>query len=118
MSEIKKLRELLNLSQDQFAQCLGTTSRTIQNWEAGKVIPKSKLEILRKLATRFPNETFTMFEASDSPGAGLLNDVKGISSQDLKNILGEINSQRKDYMKELDKRNEQIDRLLALLEKR
>lgn len=118
MSDIKKLRELLNLSQEQFAQSIGTTSRTIQNWEAGKVVPKSKLEILRKLAAQFPDETFTMFEASDSPGAGLLNDVRGISSQDLKYILNEINSQRKDYMNELHKRNEQIDRLLSLLEKK
>lgn len=118
MSDIKKLRELLNLSQEQFAQRLGTSTRTIQNWEAGKVVPKSKLEILNKLAAQFPEETFAMFEAADSPGAGMLNDVKGISSQDLKAILDELNHQRKEFLNEIQKRDEQIDRLLTLLEKK
>ena len=118
MSDIKKLRDLLNLSQEQLAQRLGTTARTIQNWESGRVVPKSKIGLLRQLAAQFPNETFSMFEATNSPGAGLLNDVRGISSEDLKNILEEINSQRKDYMIVIQKRDEQIDRLLSLLEKK
>lgn len=47
--EIKKIRSELGLSQDELAGKIGVTIRTIQNWEAGKVIPKSKHELLRSL---------------------------------------------------------------------
>ena len=49
MTDIKKIREQLDMTQEQFAQELGTTVRTIQNWEAGKVIPKSKEALINKL---------------------------------------------------------------------
>lgn len=115
MTDIEKLRGLLDLTQESFASRLGVSARTIQNWEAGKVVPKSKLTILREMAAKFPHESFSLFEASDSPGAGYGNDI-GISSEDLKRVLDEISSQRKDYMAELERKDSQIDRLLNLLE--
>lgn len=115
MTDIERLRKLLNLTQETFASKLGVSSRTIQNWEAGKVIPKSKLTLLREMAAKFPNEAFSLFEVSDSPGAGYGNEV-GISSEDLKRVLDEISNLRKDYMAELSRKDSQIDRLLTLLE--
>lgn len=61
MSDIKKLRELLNWTQEQLAANLCTTTRTIQNWEAGNKIPKSKFASLEKLASQFPDENFSLF---------------------------------------------------------
>lgn len=43
---IKKIREKLNLSQEAFAERLGVHTRTVQNWESGGTIPKSKHAIL------------------------------------------------------------------------
>lgn len=115
MTDIEKLRNLLDLTQEAFAAKLGVSARTIQNWEAGKVVPKSKITILSQMAAKFPNESFSMFEATDSPGAGYGNEV-GISSEDLKRVLDEISSQREDFMAELERKDSQIDRLLSLLE--
>lgn len=115
MFDIERLRNLLNLTQEAFALKLGVTARTIQNWESGKVIPKSKLSVLKELATKFPNESFTVFEATDSPGAGMGNDVSGISSADLKRILDEMGAQRKDYMNQIDRKDRQIESLIEIL---
>lgn len=115
MSDIERLRTLLNMTQESFASKLGVTARTIQNWESGKVIPKSKLSILKDLAAKFPNEPFTIFEATDSPGAGVGNDVSGISSVDLKRILDEMGAQRKDYMNQIDRKDRQIESLIEIL---
>lgn len=120
MSDIKKLRELLKLTQAEFAERLDTSERTIQNWESGKVVPtKPKLRILKQLAAEFPDTTFAMFEVVDSPNAGYGN---GISSVDLKRILDGIDAQRKDLLaeikekdKEIARRDAQIDELINLL---
>lgn len=47
--DIKQIRESLNLTQQEFANKLGMSLRSVQNWEAGGVIPQSKHEIIRKL---------------------------------------------------------------------
>jgi repressor LexA len=47
--DIKKIREKLTLSQSSLASLLGVSLRTVQNWEAGENIPKTKHEILRNL---------------------------------------------------------------------
>lgn len=115
MSDIEKLRNLLNLTQETFASRLGVSARTIQNWEKGKVIPKSKLAMLKELAAKFPNESFTLFEATDSPNAGMGNEMSGISSADLKRILDEIDSQRKDFIAQIERKDKQIEDLISIL---
>jgi transcriptional regulator with XRE-family HTH domain len=51
MSEfnIKKEREKLGLTQSELAKKIGVSLRTVQNYENGEVIPKSKYEILRNV---------------------------------------------------------------------
>lgn len=106
MSDIKKLRELLKLTQAEFAERLNTTERTIQNWEGGKATPtKPKLKLLKQMAAQFPEATFAMFGAVDSPNAGYGN---GISSADLKRILDEIDAQRKSFMEEISRQHDEI----------
>jgi transcriptional regulator with XRE-family HTH domain len=50
--DIKKLREMLNISQEKFAEMLGVSLRTIQNYESGGVIPKSKYAMLTSHTAR------------------------------------------------------------------
>lgn len=118
MTDIEKLRSLLNMTQERFAEKLGVSARTVQNWEAGGNVPKTKFSTLQEMAAQFPNEKFVFIEAKNSPGAGENNDVRGINSQDLKRILDSINEQRKDFLAEMARKDAQIDRLIALLEKR
>lgn len=115
--DIKRLRNLLGCTQEEFAQLLGTTARSVQNWEQGKPITKSKLKIFERLVSKYPDESFTFFRVNDSPGAGLGNEVTGLSSADLNKLIGEMASQRKDFMSQLKKKDEQIDSLIKLLAK-
>ena len=48
-SDIKKMRNELGLSQEALAEKIGVHIRTIQNWESGGTIPKSKVDILQSL---------------------------------------------------------------------
>lgn len=47
--DIKNIRTRLNISQEDLAKKLGISTRTVQNWESGRVIPKSKHAILRNI---------------------------------------------------------------------
>jgi transcriptional regulator with XRE-family HTH domain len=47
--KIKEFRKAFNISQEKFAEMSGVTLRTIQNYESGGVIPKSKYAIFRKI---------------------------------------------------------------------
>ena len=47
--EIKEKRKKLGLTQDDLAKKIGTTKRTIVNYEKGEVIPISKQEILHQV---------------------------------------------------------------------
>lgn len=117
MADIKKLRKLLGDTQKQFADRFGVAERTVQNWEKDETsIPSTKLTQLRELAAKFPKETFTLL-AVDSMGAGLGNEV-GISSADLKMILDEMDSQRRELIMELNKKDKEIARRDAQIEKR
>lgn len=48
-NEVKQIRESLGISQEILAEKVGVHTRTIQNWESGGKIPKSKDAILRSL---------------------------------------------------------------------
>lgn len=49
--DVKKIRKNLNISQDKLAEMIGVSLRTIQNYEMGGVIPKSKHAILHSIET-------------------------------------------------------------------
>lgn len=105
----------MDLTQEAFASRLGVSTRTIQNWEGGKIIPKTKIAVLKNLASMFPKESFTMFDATDSPGAGYGTEVQGISSADLKTIMEEMNNQRKDYLEQIEKKDKIIEELIGII---
>jgi DNA-binding transcriptional regulator YiaG len=52
-NEIRKLRESLELTQEQFAKRIGATRGTIARWELGTAKPKGLyLQALEKLKTK------------------------------------------------------------------
>lgn len=52
-NEIKRLREKLNKSQEEFAQLVGVSLQTIYRWETGKTKPsRLALKALQELEDR------------------------------------------------------------------
>lgn len=49
--DIKKIRDKIGVSQEKLAEMIGVSLRTIQNYEAGGVIPKSKYVILHNITS-------------------------------------------------------------------
>ncbi|MDR0830458.1 MAG: helix-turn-helix domain-containing protein [Prevotellaceae bacterium] len=47
--KIREIRENLDFSQEKFAEMLGVTLRTVQNYESGGVIPQSKIPFLQMI---------------------------------------------------------------------
>lgn len=50
--DIKKIRTMLGFTQKQLAETVGVSVNTIQNWESGGKIPKSKHPILQSLIAK------------------------------------------------------------------
>jgi len=50
--EIIELRKKFNLTQDELANLVGVSRRTIINWEDGKTIPKAMQNILETIAQK------------------------------------------------------------------
>lgn len=49
--KIKEIRRALNMSQTEFAKTVGVSLRTVQNWEAGGVIPNTALQRIEDVVT-------------------------------------------------------------------
>lgn len=54
-SEVKRLRERMNLSLVLFAHTLRTNVRTLENWEQGRAKPNAQAALLIKLVSRYPD---------------------------------------------------------------
>lgn len=50
--DIKSLRAKLGVTQKEFAELVGVSVNTVQNWESGGKIPKSKHPILQSLTAK------------------------------------------------------------------
>ena len=55
VEEVAKLRGQLGVSQPKFAQLLGISQKTLQNWEQGRRTPTGPAKVLLKVAARHPN---------------------------------------------------------------
>ncbi len=54
----KFIREQLGLSQIKFAQLLGISTATLQNWEQGRRKPDGPAKVLLNVAARYPEAIF------------------------------------------------------------
>lgn len=53
--EVRKIREKLNKSQSEFAQMIGVSVATLQNWEQGRRQPEGPARALLVVAAKAPN---------------------------------------------------------------
>jgi putative transcriptional regulator len=51
----KEIRENLGLSQSKFANLLGISTSTLQNWEQGRRKPDGPAKILLNVAAKYPD---------------------------------------------------------------
>lgn len=105
--DVKELRSSLGLSQEQFAKKIGVSVRTVANWEAGKVIPASKMELLQGLQ---PNMSQTVTQTGDNAQnvQGNGNQVLPLGSLEVLNkALDEIAEQRNQLARVIDEMSAQ-----------
>jgi|SRR6185437_2791485 len=55
LEEIAQVRERVGLSQPKFAEVLGVSLRTLQEWEQGRRTPSGAAQSLLKIAARRPD---------------------------------------------------------------
>jgi transcriptional regulator with XRE-family HTH domain len=118
MKDVKELRESMKMTQKQFAEYCGVTERTVQKWEAGNTIPP----IVSKFLTYVDNE-FNSGDVIKNEGHNSIvgKDINSQPNKLFEQIIGEIAEQRKLTSKAhelVSKRDEQIDRLISLLERK
>lgn len=129
--ETKELREKFGLSQERFAKLLGVTARTVQNWEAGGTIPQSKQEILHEMSLnpqlyiggeqQNVNGANTTTSTTNNHTTNNYGECDGCTANGIVDkLIDEIAEQRKLFVKSQEqfaKSQEQIDRLLGIIEK-
>ncbi len=54
--DVRGVREKLKASQAEFAEMLGISVRTLQNWEQKRRVPDRPARILIELAASYPNQ--------------------------------------------------------------
>jgi putative transcriptional regulator len=53
--QVKQIREAIKISQNQFAQLIGVSLRTMQNWEQNRTVPTGPARALLKIVASNPN---------------------------------------------------------------
>jgi putative transcriptional regulator len=61
--DIKKIREKLNVSQNEFALMIGVSVRTLQNWEQGRREPEGPAKALLRIALKNPSAVLDALHA-------------------------------------------------------
>lgn len=108
--DIKKIREKLGISQEQLAEMVGVHPRTVQNWESGSTIPKSKHAILRDLVLK-PQRYAGGGEQKNVNGNNINGNNVTVNPADMDKLL-EILSMKEAS---LVKAQEHIDKLLEII---
>lgn len=117
--DVKKLREKLGLSQQQFAALVGSSIKTISNWETGGKIPSVRISQLEAIAASAAARQSTYQTATGSHATQIAGDhthVGGCSSLD--KAMEELAAQRRvteDALARLAKAQSQADDLIAIL---
>ena len=61
--DVKKIREKLHVSQNEFARLIGVSENTIQNWEQGRRKPEGPAITLLKITEKNPKAVLKALHA-------------------------------------------------------
>ena len=126
--DVKKLRELMGLTQQELADRVGVTLRTIQNWESGKPLPERAQRLLVLLADQHENGQNDP-EGTPDEGNPCIRPRKNrrpVFTTDMQRFFETLTQQQELMSRQLDelaltrqliqKKDEQIDMLLKLIQ--
>ena len=118
-NDIKKFRENFGLSQQQLAILVGSSVRTITNWENGGKIPSSRVSQLEALMASAKKSNSTIQTATGANSTQIAGDNAHVGEcETLDRAISEIASQRRlteDTLARLAKAQQQVDDLLQIL---
>jgi transcriptional regulator with XRE-family HTH domain len=100
--KLKDFRTKNNISQEKLAEMLGVSLRTIQNYERGGVIPKSKYAILRKTLTNVAQDNSNKREKDTNLIDKIAQQAEQIG------ILKNENRHQNELIKKLNAENERL----------
>ncbi len=67
--DIKHIRRQIDLTQAEFADLLGVSIKTLQNWEQGRRTPHGAARVLLQVAAKNPNVVKEVVESYDCADA-------------------------------------------------
>lgn len=122
--DVKKIREQKNLTQKELADFCGVTTRTVQNWENGSKIPEIVQKYLLSINGKDESISSVATNNSVSVSANQGSNVNvGKETERLLSLLEHSQKQIDAHLElarakdtQLGKRDEQIDRLLTIVE--
>ena len=132
---VKNLRKDLGISQAEFAKLLGVTQKTVSNWEMGKVIPESKLEMLNNISnTRIVGSIINTGDNCNNDNRQFYSDSPDVLKKQIEDLertiaererllaekeerIKEKDSQIKEKDSQIKEKDSQINTLLSILNK-
>lgn len=63
--DVKGIREGYNLTQVEFAQLMGISLKTLQNWEQGRRTPQGPARVLLQVAEKHPDVVWDVVSSPD-----------------------------------------------------
>ena len=106
--KVKDLRLKKGMTQAELAQIMGVSIQTIKNWESGKKIPSTAMMKLQEV-----------FQSDNNIGdnTNFAHNINGNNSQNGGAVIEVLAHQLDEKDKQISKAQEQIDRLLSIIEK-
>ena len=80
-SPLKKLRDELDLSQEDFGRAIGTTVRTVGRWEAGDSVPTFTIPQMKALIRLLESHGKTIDDLPDELGPRKQTQTKEVNSR-------------------------------------
>lgn len=103
---VRELREKFGLTQAKLASIMGVSTQTIKNWESGKTIPSTAMI---KLQDVFNLRSF-------GEGNTVANNINGDNQQNSGVVINALIRQLDEKDLQVAKSQQQIDRLLTIIE--
>lgn len=122
--DVKALREKLQMTQQELAENVGVTVRTVQNWEDGKKIPVAMMKLLKNIEAS--HEIISSYNQDKSVNVESGNGNTTHINADTERIFAHLERQQDIMSRQLEeiaemrklaqKKDEQIDVLLKMIQ--
>lgn len=116
--DVKRVRQILGLTQKELADKIGVSVNTIQNYEKGGVIPVSRQQMLITLEELAMSKIKIEKIEMDERGNVIATDKEGgkYTGKAMPSAFNEEELNINDFLSALHRKDEQMDKLISLLE--